>query len=338
MPIFTRAIPSQPSTPPSELFKNPWAPSAPAKEAGISSSSPSSSDWDLLDYPSPPSTDPTSRLPTPVPSLSSWDTALFSEKSSQVLPNSRNGDWRTSALHNIANPFDTAASLNASGSWSNVYDTLSNSLEAASDNLQDSLDRVFQGKDIPAMHDRVVKLLPSISMPSLRHVCQSIDTFTDTAMTLTRFNQSETRFLDQELLGDRFAFARHVGANARRGLVKQGICRDWQIMPSRANMHWQARFASALVRLFEEEKAAFSVEQLFGMTPVWVGDVESKTWRLQLKTGLTEIVVEEEGDEFEEKEVYLDSGFGLPESCGCVKVRDIERDGVEDGYWMAIDT
>jgi hypothetical protein len=152
-----------------------------------------------------------------------------------------------------------------------------------------------------------------------------------------RSSSKEETFLDEELASDHLAFARHVGAKARRKLVQQGVCREWQVVPSRGTMQWQARLDHALVKLFREHKGAFSIEQLFKMTPIWIGDADSETWRLQLDTGLVDIVVEAEGDNFEEKAVYLEIGFELPECCGCVRIADYERAGIVAGEWMAID-
>jgi hypothetical protein len=101
-------------------------------------------------------------------------------------------------------------------------------------------------------------------------------------------------------------------------------------------MQWRARLDDALIKLFREEKKALSIEHLFKMTPIWIGDADSETWRLQLDTGLVEIVVEAEGDNLEEKAVYLKTGFELPECCGCVRIADYERQGIEAGEWMAI--
>jgi len=153
----------------------------------------------------------------------------------------------------------------------------------------------------------------------MRQLSRSVDVLTD---KLAIANRHDGPFVDEELPGDHLAFAYHMSLKACRALVAQGIRKDWQVLPTRETVLWQTQLNAALVRLYEEEKGAFSVEQLFGMEPIWVGDAEAKEWRLELDTGLMEVVVECEGDEFEEKGERLRVGFALSERYGCV---DVER-------------
>jgi hypothetical protein len=131
-----------------------------------------------------------------------------------------------------------------------------------------------------------------------------------------------------------------MGGKARTALVKQRICREWQVMSSRENAKWQRALDEALMRVFVAEKGAFGVAQLYGMTPVWVADAASKMWRLELDAGLVEIVVkfgsgESEGA-CEEKRVCLPVDFGLPEDAESMRIADIEHEVVDDGEWLTV--
>lgn len=143
-------------------------------------------------------------------------------------------------------------------------------------------------------------------------------------------------FVDEELAGDHLAFAYHMGAKARHALVNQGICKVWQMDATRETVQWRSELEAALSRLYLAEKESFSVEQLFSMTPIWTGDVFSKTWKLRLDTGMVEIVVDGDNDEYEEQRVCLQVTFRLPESAGRVRVEDVEREAVDDEDWMTV--
>ncbi|KAH7070427.1 hypothetical protein BKA63DRAFT_475656 [Paraphoma chrysanthemicola] len=323
MPVFSRFTSNRPSTPPLLIPEKYHATHTPSPSL---SSNLSRVSFDVL---STPSTPPSTRPSTPTP-LESWDTNTFAEKST-CLPPSHNGNWRT----NLTHPINTAASINASLSWDSLRNTVSHAAESASETFHDRLNNAFQGHDLPAIHDRVMSLFPSTSMPSLRDVNRSFDNLTEALVEMRKPNQHGS-FVDRDLVSDHFSFARHVGAKAKRALVKQGICREWQVEYSRAGREWQAKLDGALVELFQREKNHFAVEQLFGMKAVWVADVKNKTWRLELITGMVEVVVEKDGDDFEERAMVLQTDFALLEEYGSVRIGDFERDVVEEGDWMAV--
>jgi hypothetical protein len=269
-----------------------------------------------------------------------WDTATFPE-TSNLLPSSANGTWLTTTYHAVKAPHTTALSIHSAVSWPNLRTALTNTVDSASDALQDSLNRAFKGRDLPAIHDRFMRLVPTISLPSMLQVSRFMDVISDCALeTIARRTLSEAEFLDVELGGDHFAFARHMGGKARTALVKQRICREWQVMSSRENAKWQRALDEAFMRVFVAEKGAFGVAQLYGMTPVWVADAASKMWRLELDAGLVEIVVkfgsgESEGA-CEEKRVCLPVDFGLPEDAESMRIADIEHEVVDDGEWLTV--
>jgi hypothetical protein len=181
-----------------------------------------------------------------------------------------------------------------------------------------------------------MKLVPSVSMPTMRQVSQSFDVLTDKAQAVMQRRRSE-EFVDEELPRDDLWFARHLGAKARRALVQQGICREWQIVAMRETVKWQVQLDEALSHFFREQNGKFSVIELFGMMPVWKGDIANRIWRLELDTGLVEVIGEKESEGCEEKRVYLSVDYALPENAGYVSVRDLEREVVDLEEWMRVE-
>jgi hypothetical protein len=310
------------------------ASSAPKKALEISShpyyqvARNSSSTWGVT---ASPTNYPTHR-PT-ASSTFSWDVTTFPE-TSYLLPNDRNGDWMTEATHVLKSPRATASNLHSTLSWPHLHSALTSAADSASDTLSDNINRAFSGHDLPAMHDRVMNLVPSVTLPSLREFSQGVDSVTDRAQSLISRRHS-VEFSKDDLPRDDLWFARHMGAKARRQLVAQGICREWQIMSTRETLEWQSQLENALARVYKVEKGRFGVKEMFGMMPGWMGDVENSEWWLELDTGLVEVVAE--NDECEEKRVCLRVDFALPERTGGVRVRDVERGVVEMGEWMAVE-
>jgi hypothetical protein len=250
---------------------------------------------------------------------SSWDVSTFPE-TSNLLPEEQNGTWRTGAVHAFKHPSTTVSSVNKKLKWPHVRSKISYAAEIASDILQDRLNHAFDGHDLPAIHDKILNLVPSVSLPTTIQVIRSMDAISDSAVAFIKRSRSDAALLDEEVVSDHLAFAHHMGLKARKALVRQGICHEWQILPTRPTITWQAQLDAALSRLFTAEKSAFSVSWLFSMKPVWTGDVVSKVWRLRLDTGLVEVVLDREWNEFEDKSVCLGVVFELPESAGCLQV------------------
>jgi hypothetical protein len=343
MPFFNRITPGRSQTAPITAI---WT-GLSAHQTGnecchISSNEGDSQPWELLNDPStsPVSGSATSAGPVRASSAqelsdcSSWDSRTFSS-GSYLLPADQNGDWRTEVKHAVRNPRETATVLGEAFDGPVLRSRLVMLAESASSSMSEGLNRAFEGQDVPAMHDKVMGLIPTIKLPSKAQMSRSMDSITDKAQSLVVRRRSEA-FVDKELSGDDFSFASHMGAKARRALITSRICKDWQILPMGATLAWHARLEAALSRLFTAEKRAFTVAQLFSMTPIWSGDPAGKVWRLALDTGLVEVVVESSGDEFEEKRVCLAVAFELPEASGCLRVEDVEREIVDEGEWMAV--
>jgi hypothetical protein len=284
----------------------------------------------------PPDTRPSSPNRPTLSSYDLWDTTTYPEHS-YLYPAEQNGNWLTTTTHAIKNPNSTASSIHSKVSWSHFRNAVSSATDSANDSLQDNLNRVFSRHDLPAMYDKAMQLVPSVSMPTIRQVNQGIDALADKAQAVIPRRCSEEIFVEQELDRDDLSFARHVGAKAKHALVAQGICTEWQVVTTKETLEWQAQLDSALSCVFREEKQNFSVVQLYGMMPIWTGHVASATWHLELDTGLVEVVKENENEECEEERVCLRVDFALEEGAGRVSVCDVERSVIDFEDWMNVE-
>jgi hypothetical protein len=308
----------------------------------VSSDAGDSQPWELLDGPSssPPygPATPTSSIPTTCAQElidnSSWDSRTFSS-GSYLLPTDQNGNWRTEFHPAVKNPRAAATALGEAFDGPVLRSRLALLTESASSSMSDGLNRAFEGQDVPAMHDKVMGLIPTIKLPSKAQMSRSMDSISDKAQSLV-VRRRPGAFGDEDLSGDHLSFARHMGAKARRALVSSRICKDWQVLPMGATLAWHAKLDAALSRGFLAEKGNFTVAQLFSMTPVWSGDPAGRFWRLALDTGLAEVVVDSSGDELEEKRVCLAVAFELSEAFGCLWVQDVDREAVDEGGWLAV--
>jgi hypothetical protein len=225
----------------------------------------------------------------------------------------------------IKNPSASASSLHSTLSWPHLRDALTSAAESASDAFEDNLNRAFAGHDLPAMHDKVMNLVPSVTLPTIRDISHGVDGLIDRAQFLISQRRT-TSLINEDLPHDKLWFAHHMSAKARCALVSQGICQEWQVLATRETVEWHTRLENALVRVYEEEKGSISVSEVFGIRPVWRGDIEMGMWRLGFK-----LVGEEK------KRVRLGVDFGLPEKMGWVRIGDMERGVVEVGEWMAVE-
>ncbi|KAF1842904.1 uncharacterized protein K460DRAFT_407283 [Cucurbitaria berberidis CBS 394.84] len=329
--LFNRTVPRCSNTPPPNCSTTSPSTPRPSKP----SSAPNSDDtapWDLLTTPStPPKSDRTTQT--------LFDTATFPAES-YLLPSDRNGTWRTEAIHALQRPSETAVSIHRHASelnWPTCRNKVQDLADAASDGLNSRLNQALEGHDVVELGNRVVELIPSVSMPSIRRLGQTIDSVSDIARSLVERRKSETDFLDQELQGDQWAFARIMSTKARKALVKQRICQESQVTPNQITSPWQDHLNSALAATFTREKESFSTTSLFSMTPVWSADAVNKTWRLELDTGLTSIEVDSATDGYTEQPVRVAVSFELPESCGSLILAEVERAVVDsESEWMMV--
>jgi hypothetical protein len=195
-----------PSTPPPEhetRYNSSTASDSPFAPSNSSfSSTDDSKQWTLLTDPTPPISGTTTLVhlplrPSSAPILSecsSWDSRTFSF-ASYLLPGDQNGDWRTQASHAISHPIELASSVD----WSAALKKIGELAESASEAVSDSLNRTFEGQDLPALHHRVVNSFPSLTVPSYRQLSQSVDALTDAIQSRTRRRCSVAEFFGQRI-------------------------------------------------------------------------------------------------------------------------------------------
>ncbi|KAH7382343.1 hypothetical protein BKA66DRAFT_403314, partial [Pyrenochaeta sp. MPI-SDFR-AT-0127] len=273
----------------------------------------------------------------------SFDIDTF-PKHSYMYPSDRNGTVSSETLSALMHPKITASSINEtfqrhanSVNWPTLRNQLQHIASSASEHVNERLNRVFEGHDVPAMHDRIISIVPSMSLPDMRKFERTAAEFADAVQATTRQGCSVNVFLDQELQGDQWAFARIMGKKACNALVRQKICKEWQLTATTVTLHWHSHLHTSLATLFTTEKDMFGVTKLYNMTPFWTADAGRKTWCLELKTSLTDKSVEEDHDPHGEGSICLAVAVELPESWGCLAIENIEqrvRDD-EDG-WMTV--
>jgi len=301
------------------------------------------STWELLDTPA----DSNSTSPSPharrssatfLSDCSSFDNVISSEDS-YLDPSDHNGDFKSDVAEAVKHPVTAMRAAKDAFDLRQITNGIANVAEAASESIQDKLTHALDGQDLPAMHDKVMDMIPSVSMPTMQQVSRSLDVLSDSVMGMTGRGHSEAPFLEEILAGDHLSFAHHMGRKALRELVRNGICRPWQIERIGVALKWQPRIEEALMRLFIAEKKSFTPEQLFSMEPVWVVDAADKVWRLELDTDLMEVIVEADSDDCKERSVALDAKFSLPEQYGSVSIADVLRGVVaeKEDDWLAVE-
>jgi hypothetical protein len=225
--------------------------------------------------------------------------------------------------------------------WRVVRNVLSDWAEEASFELSAQVNRAFEGHDACEMGYKVVDLIPSFTMPTMRQLGRKFDSISDVLQTMLERTPLETKFEDERLQGMQWIFAIKMGEKVRKSLVKEGICKEWQVMPSRENLQWQDRLNQALVsvlemlhpkpaayadpqtQLFQLNQEEFSFAQLMEFKPVWVADQDRKVWKLRIDTLFMQM--EECDGEFLDTPLYLQTGFELPENEGSLTINDYCR-------------
>ena len=109
--------------------------------------------------------------PFPSPSLTPSPTVPFDTSAfpphAHLFPSSSNGTWRNEALHALKNPHTIDPA--------DLRDKLLVLVEDASDEVSAKLNKMCEGKDVPAMHDRVVGCLPEVKLPNRRGLSRVIE-------------------------------------------------------------------------------------------------------------------------------------------------------------------
>jgi hypothetical protein len=130
---------------------------------------------ELLSAPSTPLPSPLTSRPQTPRRISDFDTEAFPSHS-HLFPSSPNGTWQNGAIHAMKHP----STIDASELRLKLYALA----ETASDELFARLNKACEGKDVPAMHDKVVKMFPSMALPSMREVDKILDDLCDRVQSL----------------------------------------------------------------------------------------------------------------------------------------------------------
>jgi hypothetical protein len=101
-------------------------------------------------------------------------------------------------VHVFKHPSPAADILHETLSRPHLLHTLTSTLENTPEVFQDALNRAFEGHDVPAMHDKLISLVPSISLPSLRDVGRSVDELTDRAQEMMK-RRKFVDFVEREM-------------------------------------------------------------------------------------------------------------------------------------------
>ena len=289
-----------------------------------------------------PTTDSTLSSTIPATDSHTLDTVAFPSYATHLLPSEPNGTWRTQVSYALQRPSESASTfrkaLEQHAPELDVPSLLRQLEEVAEDrkgHFNDSLNQMLADYDLVEMHNRVRHLVPVISMPNMRQIDCVVDTVIEVAQSLRKRRSESEPFGHQY---DKYAFTRIMCEHARRALVEQGICKDWQFL-SVGHAKLQHVMQSALIHTFIHIQQSYKGVPLFCAKPQWLADRKNKVWRLELDVGrvgvevgpITDISLVELG--------FIDTGFELPESCGCVSITDFDRQiQVVEGDWQLLET
>lgn len=257
------------------------------------------------------------------------DAVTFPPYATHILPSESNGTWRPQVGHAVINPVETA-SLIREALKQHAHDldscTLLHKLEQIAEDRKDGfngwLNHAFADYDLVEMHHRVRRLVPVISMPNMRQIDHAVDTVADIAQSLPK-RRSEPDLLEN-IQVDKYTFARAVGQKARSALIEQGICKEWQFM-SEEHAKAQLSMQSALIRTFLRIRQLHQHVPLAQAKPQWIADREQKVWRLELDVGVLGVEVGPASDRALVELGFIDTGFILQETHGCVSIADLDR-------------
>jgi hypothetical protein len=225
--------------------------------------------------------------------------------------------------------------------WGVVKRAVSGWAEEAFFEVEARINRAFEDRDVCEMGHRVTDFMPTVSLPTTSQLSQKFDTLSDDIQALLERVAPETNLEDEVLQGMQWVFARKMGEKVRHSLVKQGICKEWQVMLSQETLQWQIQLNQAMVRYFEQpqlgaythadfeaqlffgNREGFSFSRLMDLEPVWIADRAKKVWQLDFDTLVVDL--EKRNGTVVDTSKHLPSGFGLPESASSVFIKDYYR-------------
>ncbi|KAF3038274.1 hypothetical protein E8E12_001660 [Didymella heteroderae] len=142
------------------------------------------------------------------------------------------------------------------------------------------------------------------------------------SQTFADFDFAEAH--SQQYRDDNHSLAEVVGRKAQRALVEQGICKEWQLKCG-GYLKLQNVLHEALLSTFTRTQENYVGMPLFRADPQWVAERDKKVWRLEFDIGKVGVEVGPVTDRSLIELGSIDTGFELPESCGCAPIADIDR-------------
>jgi hypothetical protein len=284
-----------------------------------------------------PTIDPTASVDIPATEWQDLDTNTFPPHATHLLPSEPNGTWRTQTGYAMKNPIETASKVRQvikqqthEHNMQSLRHQLEQVAEAPKDRVEEWLNRTLADCDLVEMHHRVRGLVPVLSTPNIRQVDHVVEALGEMVQSLG------TRRSEPELL-DKYTFARIIGHEARKALIEQGICKEWQFL-SKEHEKLQDSMHAALVQTYIRTKQSPKDVSLVQAKPRWIADRERNVWWLELDVDAIDVGVNPETDVSVVELGFVSTGFSLPESCSCVSLADLER-GIQpvDKGWQLLE-
>ncbi|KAJ4993826.1 hypothetical protein SVAN01_00880 [Stagonosporopsis vannaccii] len=277
-----------------------------------------------------------------VTGLQTLDLLTFPQHAIHLFPSEPNGTWSTQASYAFKNPGNCTSNSRKAFEQHlyelNLPELLRRLKQVAQDGDQDVnnwLNQTFADHDLVEMHGRIQRLVPAISMPNMRHIDIAIDTAVGIALSLQN-RRSESQLLKAHA-DDRHIFAQVVGYRAERALIEQGICNEWQLLDEQ-HEHMLHAMQSFLIHTFKHTQHSLDVP-LYRAKPRWIADRKKKVWGLQLDVGRVGVEVGPATDRSLVELGFIQTGFDLPESCGCLTVMEFDRQvQTVDDEWQLLES
>jgi hypothetical protein len=120
-------------------------------------------------------------------------------------------------------------------------------------------------------------------------------------------------------------------------LIEQAICKEWQFL-NEEHAKIQHVMHTTLIHTFTRVHESYPHVSLHRAIPQWIADRDLKAWRLELDVGVVGVEVGPESDRSLVELGYIDTGSILPESYGCIRIADVDRQAqVAEDEWQSLE-
>ena len=250
------------------------------------------------------------------------DADTFPAHGTYLLPSEPNGTWRAHAVHlfknskGIPSAFCKVMELHTQElDMSNLLGKIEHIAEGRKGQINNWLNQAFTEYDLVEMHGQVQRLIPSMLMPSLRHLDTAIDMVSEIAQPLRKLHFDSN--LPKARLGDnKWDFAQNLCHLADHALMEQGISSEKEKSLCRLHKRILHDMQSALIYTFMQIKQLHESIPLHPAEPRWVADQEKKAWRLELDFGRAVVEIGSGTDKSLTELGSFDTGFEISDCCG----------------------